>query len=165
LSPIFCLNDSGLGQRVDSDWLASSSTSTRTTTADAKMRGYQLMTNGGNLPRPLSRQLCEAHPCARIVHEYKFSLHDVDRVFKPVTPFWSSPSTWFPLYDHDPQTFVPTSMTANPRTPNPQPSHLLDPEHRSTLQVPLVTPAITSSAFKLESAKLTQNVCARILCG
>ncbi len=84
--------------------------------ADATMRGYQLLTNaeifrgrylaGYDKPTALS---------SGSVHEYKFSLHDVDHVFKAGhTVMVEIQSTWFPLYDRNPQTFVPNIMKAKP---------------------------------------------------
>ncbi len=79
-----------------------------------KMRGYQLMTNaeifrgrylsGFDNPQPLRPNK---------IYEYRFSLHDVDHVFEPGhTVMVEIQSTWFPLYDRNPQTFVPNIMTA-----------------------------------------------------
>lgn len=111
------------------------------TDPDPKMRGYQLMTNaeifrGRYLdsfqpPRPLR---------PNSIHEYKFSLHDVDHVFKAGhTVLVQVQSTWFPLYDRNPQTFVPNIMTAKPSDYQPATITLYsDPEHDSTLQVPLI---------------------------
>jgi predicted acyl esterase len=49
------------------------------------------------------------------IREYKFSLHDVDHVFKAGhTVMVEIQSTWFPLYDRNPQTFVPNIMKAKP---------------------------------------------------
>jgi len=57
------------------------------------------------------------------VREYKFSLHDVDHVFKAGhTVKVEIQSTWFPLYDRNPQTFVPNIMTAKPEAYGPRPS-------------------------------------------
>jgi putative CocE/NonD family hydrolase len=111
------------------------------TVADEKMRGYQLMTNeeifrgryldGFDKPTPLR---------AGSVREYKYSLHDVDHVFKAGhTVVVEVQSTWFPLYDRNPQTFVPNIMTAEPKDFKPATITIYsDPEHDSTLQVPLV---------------------------
>jgi hypothetical protein len=111
------------------------------TVADAKMRGYQLMTSeeifrGRYLdsfekPTPLR---------AGSIHEYKFSLHDVDHVFKAGhTVLVEIQSTWFPLYDRNPQTFVPNIMTAKPEDYKPATITIYsDPEHDSTLQIPLM---------------------------
>jgi uncharacterized protein len=109
--------------------------------ADPKMRGYQLMTNeeifrgrylsGFDKPEPLR---------TGSVHEYKYSLHDVDHVFKAGhTVMVEVQSTWFPLYDRNPQTFVPNIMTAKPEDYKAATITIYsDPEHDSTLQVPLM---------------------------
>ena len=109
--------------------------------SDPKMRGYQLMTNeeifrgryldGFDQPKPLR---------SGSIHEYHFSLHDVDHVFKAGhTVLVEIQSTWFPLYDRNPQTFVPNIMTAKPEDYKPATITIYsDPEHDSTLQVPLM---------------------------
>ena len=109
---------------------------------DTKMRGYQLMTNeeifrgrylsGFDNPTPLR---------AGSVHEYKYSLHDVDHVFKAGhTVMVEVQSTWFPLYDRNPQTFVPNIMTAQPEDYKPATITIYSgQELDSTLQVPLVS--------------------------
>jgi putative CocE/NonD family hydrolase len=108
---------------------------------DTKMRGYQLMTNeeifrgryldGFDKPTPMR---------AGSVHEYKYSLHDVDHVFKAGhTVVVEVQSTWFPLYDRNPQTFVPNIMTAKPEDYKPATITIYSgQELDSTLQVPLV---------------------------
>jgi hypothetical protein len=110
---------------------------------DAKMRGYQLMTNeeifrgryldGFDKPAALR---------AGSVREYKYSLHDVDHVFKAGhTVMVEVQSTWFPLYDRNPQTFVPNIMTAEPNEYKPATITIYSgQELDSTLQVPLVNP-------------------------
>jgi uncharacterized protein len=120
------------------------------TVADPKMRGYQLMTNeeifrgrylaGFDKPTPLR---------SGSVHEYKYSLHDVDHVFKAGhTVLVEVQSTWFPLYDRNPQTFVPNIMTAKPEDYKPATITVYsDPEHDSTLQVPLVNPCDQIECF------------------
>jgi len=56
----------------------------------------------------------EAIP-ANAPEEYKFSLHAADHVFlKGHRIMVQVQSTWFPLYDRNPQTFVPNIMTAQP---------------------------------------------------
>jgi len=108
---------------------------------DAKMRSYQLMTNAEifrgrymesfETPRPLR---------PNSIHEYRFSLHDVDHVFKAGhTVLVEAQSTWFPLYDRNPQTFVPNIMTAKPEDYKPATITVYsDPDHDSTVQVPLM---------------------------
>jgi predicted acyl esterase len=47
--------------------------------------------------------------------EYTFSLHGADHAFlKGHRIMVQVQSTWFPLYDRNPQTFVPNIMTAAP---------------------------------------------------
>ena len=75
------------------------------------------------------------HPTALTpgsIHEYKFSLHDVDHVFKAGhTVMVEIQSTWFPLYDRNPQTFVPNIMKAKPaRLQARDHHHLLRPRPR-----------------------------------
>jgi hypothetical protein len=109
--------------------------------ADPRMHGYQLMTNeeifrgryldGFNRPRAIK---------AGDVREYKWSLHDVDHVFKAGhTIMVEIQSTWFPLYDRNPQTFVPNIMTAKPVDYKPATITIYsDKEHDSNVQVPLM---------------------------
>jgi uncharacterized protein len=118
--------------------------------ADLNMRGYQLMTNeeifrGRYLdtfekPTPLR---------SGSIHEYKFSLHDVDHVFKAGhTVLVEIQSTWFPLYDRNPQTFVPNIMTAKPEDYKSATITIYsDPEHDSSLQVPLMNPCDQIECF------------------
>jgi len=109
--------------------------------ADENMRGYQLMTNE-EIFRGRYLQSFETPTPLRTgaVHEYKFSLHDVDHVFKAGhTVIVEIQSTWFPLYDRNPQTFVPNIMMAKPEDYKPATITIYsDPEHDSSLQVPLV---------------------------
>jgi uncharacterized protein len=108
---------------------------------DVTMRGYQLMTNAeifrgrylDSFQKPAALKPGE-------IREYKFSLHNVDHVFKAGhTVMVEIQSTWFPLYDRNPQAFVPNIMKAK----------LADfkaatitvhsgPEHPSRLLVPLM---------------------------
>jgi putative CocE/NonD family hydrolase len=111
--------------------------------ADAKMRGYQLMTNAEifrgryldsfEKPAPLD---------TGSIREYKFSLHDVDHVFKAGhTVMVEIQSTWFPLYDRNPQSFVPNIMKAKPGDYRPATITIYSgPGHDSSLQVPVMKP-------------------------
>ena len=108
---------------------------------DPKMRGYQLMTNEEIFRGRYLDSFEKPTPLRpNSVHEYKFSLHDVDHVFKAGhTVLVEVQSTWFPLYDRNPQTFVPNIMTAKPEDYKPATITIYsDPEHDSTLQVPLM---------------------------
>ena len=83
---------------------------------DPKMRGYQLMTNAEIFRgRYLSSFERPAALLPGSVCEFRFSLHDLDHVFKAGhTVMVEVQSTWFPLYDRNPQTFVPNIMKARP---------------------------------------------------
>jgi hypothetical protein len=108
---------------------------------DATMRSYQLLTNAEIFR---GRYLSGFdHPAALkpgSISEYKFSLHDVDHVFKAGhTVMVEIQSTWFPLYDRNPQTFVPNIMNAKPADYKPATITIYSgPGHDSALEVPLV---------------------------
>jgi putative CocE/NonD family hydrolase len=108
---------------------------------DPKMRGYQLMTNAeifrGRYLKSFEKPTALK---AGTVHEYKFSLHDVDHVFKAGhTVMVEVQSTWFPLYDRNPQTFVHDIMTAQPKDYKPATITIYSGAgHDSTLLVPVV---------------------------
>jgi len=117
---------------------------------DAKMRGYQLMTNEEIFRGRYLESFDKPTPLrAASVHEYKYSLHDVDHVFKAGhTVVVEVQSTWFPLYDRNPQTFVPNIMTAEPKDYKPATITIYsDDRHDSTLQVPLVNPCDQIECF------------------
>jgi len=117
---------------------------------DKKMRAYQLMTNAEifrgryldsfEKPTPLK---------AGSIREYKFSLHDVDHVFKAGhTVMVEIQSTWFPLYDRNPQSFVTNIMTAKPRDYKPATITIYSgPGHDSTLQLPLMNACDPATCF------------------
>jgi uncharacterized protein len=109
--------------------------------ADPKMRRYQLMINEEIFRGRYLDSFANARPLrAGSVREYRFSLHDVDHVFKAGhTVTVEIQSTWFPLYDRNPQTFVPNIMTAKPADYKPATIAIYsDPDHDSNLQVPLM---------------------------
>jgi len=105
------------------------------------MRGYQLITNAEIFRgRYLSGY---DHPSALApgsIHEYKFSLHDVDHVFKAGhTVMVEIQSTWFPLYDRNPQTFVSNIMKAKPAAYKPANITIYSgPGHDSALELPVM---------------------------
>jgi putative CocE/NonD family hydrolase len=108
---------------------------------DPKMGGYQRMTNAEIFRGRYLTSFDKAIPLrSGSVHEFRFSLHDVDHVFKAGhTVLVEVQSTWFPLYDRNPQTFVANIMTAKPVDYQPATITVYSgPEHDSTLQVPLM---------------------------
>ena len=108
---------------------------------DVKMRGYQLMTNAeifrgrylDSFQKPSALKPGE-------IREYNFSLHAVDHVFKAGhTLMVEIQSTWFPLYDRNPQTFVPNIMRAKPGDfKTATITVYAGPEHESRLMVPVM---------------------------
>jgi uncharacterized protein len=67
---------------------------------------------------------------ANTPEEYKFSLHAADHVFlKGHRIMVQVQSTWFPLYDRNPQTFVPSIMTAQPADYKPAEQHIYAGSH------------------------------------
>jgi putative CocE/NonD family hydrolase len=108
---------------------------------DTKMRGYQLMTNA-EIFRGRYLELFEKPKKmkAASIHEYKFSLHDVDHVFKAGhTVMVEIQSTWFPLYDRNPQTYVSNIMTAKPADYRPAAISIYSGAGQdSSLQVPVM---------------------------
>ncbi len=109
--------------------------------ADATMRGYQLLTNAEIFR---GRYLAGYdHPTALApgsIHEYKFSLHDVDHVFKAGhTVMVEIQSTWFPLYDRNPQTYVANIMKAKPADYKAATITIYSgPGHDSAIEIPVM---------------------------
>ncbi len=107
---------------------------------DPKMRGYELMTNAEIFR---GRYLWSFERSTALVpgsvYEFKFSLHDVDHVFKAGhTLVVEVQSTWFPLYDRNPQTFVPNIMKARPGDYRAAIITIYsDPAHASSLLLPV----------------------------
>jgi putative CocE/NonD family hydrolase len=108
---------------------------------EPKMRGYQLMTNAEIFRGRYLASFEKPEPVeAGTVCEYKFSLHDVDHVFKAGhTVMVEIQNTWFPLYDRNPQTFVPNIMTASPADYRKATITIYeDPSHPSHVEVPVM---------------------------
>jgi putative CocE/NonD family hydrolase len=109
---------------------------------DVKMRGYQLIVNAEIFR---GRYLSGFdHPTALApgsIHEYKFSLHDADHVFKAGhTVMVEIQSTWFPLYDRNPQIFVSNIMKAKPADYKPATITIYSgPGHDSALELPVMS--------------------------
>jgi putative CocE/NonD family hydrolase len=112
---------------------------------DPSMRGYQLMTNAEIFRGRYLASFDRATPLRPgRVYEYKFSLHDVDHVFKAGhTVMVEVQSSWFPLYDRNPQTFVPNIMTARPQDFQPATITVYSGQgHDSSVEVPVVKPCV-----------------------
>ncbi len=117
---------------------------------NVKMRGYQLMTNAEIIRGRYLKSFEKPAPLkAGSIREYKFSLHDVDHVFKAGhTVMVEIQSTWFPLYDRNPQSYVPNIMTAKPADYQPATITIFSgPGHDSTVQVPLMVGCEPAKSF------------------
>jgi hypothetical protein len=109
--------------------------------ADAKMRGYELMTNAEIFRGRYLESFSKATAIkAGTVREFRFSLHNVDHVFKAGHRIVVQvQSTWFPLYDRNPQTFVKNIMTAKPDAYKAQTITVYSgPGHESRILAPVV---------------------------
>ncbi|HXE07468.1 MAG TPA: CocE/NonD family hydrolase [Acidobacteriaceae bacterium] len=108
--------------------------------APAPDSGYQLMV-ASEIFRGRYRQSFERPSPIRPgeIDEYKWSLHGVDHTFlKGHAIMVEVQSTWFPLYDRNPQTFVPDIMTAPKDAYKPETMTIYgSPEYPSHLDVDL----------------------------
>ena len=117
---------------------------------DQKMRGYQLMTNAEIFRGRYLDGFEKATPLKPgAINEYRFSLHGVDHVFKAGhTVMVEIQSSWFPLYDRNPQTFVRNIMTAKPADYKPATITIYSgPGHDSSLQIPLMNACEPAECF------------------
>jgi putative CocE/NonD family hydrolase len=117
---------------------------------DPRMRGYQLLTNAEIFRGRYLDSFEKAAPLkANSINEYKFSLHDVDHVFKAGhTLMVEIQSTWFPLYDRNPQTFVRNIMIAKPADYKPATITIYSGAvYDSTVQIPLMNPCDPLDCF------------------
>ncbi len=101
---------------TDADWVVKLIDEYPTDPKLGTMSGYQLMVSEeifrGRYRRSFEHP--EAIP-ANAPLEYAWSLHGVDHAFLPGhRVLVEVQSSWFPLYDRNPQTFVPNIMTARP---------------------------------------------------
>jgi putative CocE/NonD family hydrolase len=106
---------------TDSDWIVKlidvyPTTPGATDPQTARMSGYQLMI-AEEIFRGRYRESFEKPQALEPnkINEFKYSLHAADHAFlKGHKIMVSVQSSWFPLYDRNPQTFVPNIMTASP---------------------------------------------------
>ncbi len=109
------------------------------------MGGYQLMISADILRGRYRESLSEAKPItATVPLLYRFALPTANHVFLPGHRIMVQvQSSWFPLYDRNPQTFVPNIFWAKPgdyRKANQRIYHTAgDPKLQSFVELPLVT--------------------------
>ncbi len=110
-------------------------------TGDAKMGGYQLMVSA-DIFRGRYRESLETPKAITPDQplQYRFSLPTANHVFLPGHRIMVQiQSSWFPLYDRNPQTFVPNIFWAKPadyRKATQRIYHVAD--HASFIELPLV---------------------------
>ena len=111
----------------------------------ANMGGYQLMISADILRGRYRESFSEAKPiAANIPLLYRFALPTANHVFLPGHRIMVQvQSSWFPLYDRNPQTFVPNIFWAKPgdyRKANQRIYHTAgDPKLQSFVELPLVS--------------------------
>ena len=109
------------------------------------MGGYQLMISADILRGRYRESFSEAKPItANVPLLYRFALPTANHVFLPGHRIMVQvQSSWFPLYDRNPQTFVPNIFWAKPgdyRKANQRIYHTAgDPKLQSFVELPLVT--------------------------
>ncbi len=101
---------------TDSDWVVKLIDVYPDDPALGAMSGYQLMIAEEIFRGRYRASFSTPQPViAGAVEEYKFSLHGTDHVFlKGHRLMVQVQSSWFPLYDRNPQTFVANIMEAKP---------------------------------------------------
>jgi putative CocE/NonD family hydrolase len=109
---------------------------------DAGMGGYQLMISA-DIFRGRYRESFE-NPKAIASNQpllYKFALPTANHVFQPGHRIMVQvQSSWFPLYDRNPQTFVPNIFWAKPGDYKKATQRVYHaPDHASFVELPLVT--------------------------
>ena len=109
---------------------------------DAGMGGYQLMISADIFRGRYRESLETAKPlAANTPLLYRFELPTANHVFRPGHRIMVQvQSSWFPLYDRNPQTFVPSIFWAKPedyKAATQRVYHASD--HASFIELPLVT--------------------------
>jgi hypothetical protein len=99
---------------TDADWVVKLIDVYPDDAPDFVMSGYQLMVSGEIFRGRYREDINEAKPIdADEVLEYTIPLPHVNHTFQPGHRLMIQiQSTWFPLYDRNPQTFVPSIMSA-----------------------------------------------------
>lgn len=109
---------------------------------DAKMGGYQLMISA-DIFRGRYRESLEAPKAIASGQPllYKFALPTANHVFLPGHKIMVQvQSSWFPLYDRNPQTFVPNIFWARPGDYKKAVQRIYhSPQQASSIELPLVT--------------------------
>lgn len=130
---------------TDSDWIVKlidvyPTTAGTTDPQAARMSGYELMI-AEEIFRGRYRNSFEQPEALEPnkINEFKYSLHAADHVFlKGHKMMVQAQSSWFPLYDRNPQTFVPNIMTASPGDYQPATQRIFwMPKYPSHIELPV----------------------------
>jgi putative CocE/NonD family hydrolase len=119
--------------------------------APAPMAGYQLMVVDEIFRGRYRKSFETPEPVkASEVNEYKWSLHGADHTFrKGHRMMVEVQSSWFPLYDRNPQTWVDNIMTAPAEAYKPATISIYgSPKYPSHLEVPVAVPAGEQTASR-----------------
>jgi predicted acyl esterase len=118
--------------------------------SDAKMGGYQLMISADVLRGRYRESFATARPIeANVPLAYKFALPTANHVFLPGHRIMVQiQSSWFPLYDRNPQTFVKSIFWAKPEDYRKATQRIYHaPGKASFIELPLVTYSNTVSTI------------------
>jgi hypothetical protein len=109
--------------------------------------GYQLMVAEEILRGRYRNSFTDPQPVKPgEVNEYKWSLHGVDHEFLPGHRMMVEvQSSWFPLYDRNPQTWAPNIMTAPPEAYKPETVSVYgSAKYPSHLELPLADGSVVA---------------------
>jgi uncharacterized protein len=129
---------------------------------DAAMGGYQLMIAADIFRGRYRESFATAKPITPDTPLlYRFALPTANHVFLPGHKIMVQiQSSWFPLYDRNPQTFVPNIFWAKPSDYRKATQRIYHaPQQRSFIELPQVGPAVHS----LQRSGLTRRWAARFV--
>jgi putative CocE/NonD family hydrolase len=124
----------------DADWVVKLIDVYPDDAAQFEMSGYQLMVSADIFRGRYRESLEQARPLTPgAVLEYRIQLPIADHAFRPGHRLMVQvQSSWFPLYDRNPQSFVPSIMTAAPDAYRPQRHRIHHgATHASQLELPV----------------------------
>jgi len=127
---------------TDADWVVKLIDEYPSDPKLGKMAGYQLMVAEEIFRGRYRKSFENAEPIsAHTPREYTWSLHGVDHAFLPGhRVLVEVQSSWFPLYDRNPQTFVPNIMKAQPADYHAAMQRIFrSAEHPSHLVLPMIS--------------------------
>lgn len=133
---------------TDSDWVVKlidvyPDSPSASSAEDRKMSGFQLMIADEIFRGRYREGFEQSKPLVRDqVNEYRIDLHTNDHCFRKGHRIMVQvQSTWFPLYDRNPQTFVPNIMLAKPGDYQKATQRIFgSAEHASHLVLPVAAP-------------------------